>query len=53
LRQPLPKIAELLEDAEEDLPGFYCFPAAHSLETILNDYKKDNSTEGVRELTEA
>jgi putative transposase len=111
LRKPLPKIAALLEDAEEDLLAFYCFPtdhwtklrstnplerfnreigrrtdvvgifpndrslirlaasvvieqndewlvgrrylAAHSLDTILNDYKKDNNSEEVRELTVA
>jgi transposase-like protein len=29
LRQPLPKIAALLEDAEEDLLAFYAFPADH------------------------
>jgi putative transposase len=29
LRKPLPKVAELLEDAEEDLLGFYGLPAAH------------------------
>ena len=29
LREPLPKIAELLEGAEEDLLAFYHFPAAH------------------------
>ena len=29
LRQPLPKIAELLEEAEEDLLAFYGFPDAH------------------------
>jgi transposase-like protein len=29
LRTPLPKIAELLEEAEEDLLAFYCFPADH------------------------
>jgi putative transposase len=29
LRKPLPKIAELLEDAEEDLLAFYAFPADH------------------------
>ncbi len=29
LRGPLPKIAQLLEDAEEDLLGFYAFPADH------------------------
>lgn len=28
-RGPLPKIAELLEEAEEDLLAFYGFPAAH------------------------
>ena len=28
-RDPLPKIAELLETAEEDLLAFYQFPAAH------------------------
>ena len=28
-RDPLPKIAELLEAAEEDLLAFYQFPAAH------------------------
>ena len=111
LRKPLPKIAALLEEAEEDLLAFYCFPlmhwpklrstnplervnreigrrtdvvgifpndralirlatsvvieqndewlvghrylSAHSLETILNDYKKDNNNEEVRELTAA
>ena len=29
LRDPAPKVAELLEDAEEDLLAFYRFPAAH------------------------
>jgi putative transposase len=29
LHKPLPKIAELLEDAEEDLLAFYAFPADH------------------------
>jgi putative transposase len=29
LRQPLPKIATLLEEAEEDLLAFYAFPADH------------------------
>jgi transposase-like protein len=29
LQGPLPKIAELLEKAEEDLLGFYAFPADH------------------------
>ena len=29
LRTPLPKIAELLEEAEEDLLAFYAFPADH------------------------
>jgi putative transposase len=29
LRKPLPKIAALLEEAEEDLLAFYCFPTDH------------------------
>jgi putative transposase len=29
LRKPLPKVAALLEEAEEDLLAFYCFPAQH------------------------
>jgi putative transposase len=29
LRKPLPKVAALLEDAEEDLLGFYAFPLMH------------------------
>ncbi len=29
LRKPLPKVAALLEEAEEDLLAFYCFPAEH------------------------
>jgi transposase-like protein len=29
LRTPLPKVAELLEEAEEELLGFYSFPAMH------------------------
>jgi transposase-like protein len=29
LRKPLPKVAALLEDAEEDLLAFYCFPIMH------------------------
>ena len=29
LRKPLPKVAALLEDAEEDLLGFYAFPTMH------------------------
>jgi putative transposase len=29
LRGPAPKVAELLEDAEEDLLAFYAFPPAH------------------------
>jgi putative transposase len=111
LRKPLPKVAALLEEAEEDLLAFYGFPlmhwpklrstnplervnreigrrtdvvgifpndralirlatsvvieqndewlvghrylSAHSLETILNDYKRDNNSEEVRELTAA
>jgi transposase-like protein len=111
LRKPLPKVAELLEEAEQDLLGFYGFPdahwpklrstnplervnreigrrtdvvgifpndralirlaasviieqndewlvghrylSAHSLEAIFDDYKKDNNSEEVRELTAA
>ena len=29
LRKPLPKVAALLDDAEEDLLAFYAFPADH------------------------
>ena len=29
LRKPLPKIADLLEEAEDDLLAFYAFPADH------------------------
>jgi putative transposase len=29
LRKPLPKVAALLEEAEEDLLAFYAFPADH------------------------
>jgi putative transposase len=29
LEGPLPKVAELLGEAEEDLLGFYCFPVMH------------------------
>jgi len=29
LRGPAPKVAELLEEAEEDLLAFYAFPSAH------------------------
>jgi putative transposase len=29
LQKPLPKLAALLEEAEEDLLAFYCFPADH------------------------
>ena len=29
LRKPLPKVAALLEEAEEDLLAFYVFPAEH------------------------
>jgi transposase-like protein len=29
LEKPLPKVAALLEEAEEDLLAFYCFPAEH------------------------
>jgi putative transposase len=29
LRKPLPKVAALLEEAEEDLLAFYCFPFMH------------------------
>jgi transposase-like protein len=29
LKKPLPKVAGLLEDAEDDLLSFYCFPAMH------------------------
>jgi putative transposase len=29
LRKPLPKVGALLEEAEEDLLAFYCFPADH------------------------
>jgi putative transposase len=111
LEQPLPKVAALLEEAEEELLAFYAFPTMHwpklrstnplervnreigrrtdvvgifpndrslirlaasvvieqndewlvghrylsnhSLETILNDYNKDNSKEEVHELTAA
>jgi putative transposase len=111
LRKPLPKVAALLEAAEEDLLAFYPFPAAHSpklrstnplervnreigrrtdvvgifpndqalirlaasvvieqndewlvghrylsnhsLEAVLEDYKKDNNREEARELTSA
>jgi transposase-like protein len=111
LRTPLPKVAALLEEAEEDLLAFYSFPAMHwpklrstnplervnreigrrtdvvgifpndcalirlaasvvieqndewlvghrylsnhSLEAVLNDYKKDNNREEARELTAA
>jgi transposase-like protein len=111
LRTPLPKVAALLEEAEEDLLAFYGFPAMHwpklrstnplervnreigrrtdvvgifpnnralirlaasvvieqndewlvghrylsnhSLEAVLNDYKKDNNSEEVPELTAA
>ena len=111
MRTPLPKVAELLEDAEEDLLAFYAFPDAHwpklrstnplervnreigrrtdvvgifpndralirlaasvvieqndewlvghrylsnhSLEAILDDYKKENTREEARELTTA
>ena len=110
-RKPLPKIALLLEEAEEDLLAFYAFPgahwpklrstnplervnreigrrtdvvgifpndrslirlaasvvieqndewlvghrylSAHSLDAILNDHKKDNNNEEVKELTAA
>jgi transposase-like protein len=31
LRKPLPKVAALLEEAEEDLLAFYAFPADHRL----------------------
>jgi putative transposase len=111
LEKPLPKVAALLEDAEEDLLAFYAFPtmhwpklrstnplervnreigrrtdvvgifpndkalirlaasvvieqndewlvghrylSSHSLEAVLNDYKKDNNSEEARELTAA
>jgi transposase-like protein len=111
LRKPLPKVAALLEEAEEDLLAFYSFPlmhwpklrstnplervnreigrrtdvvgifpndealirlaasivieqndewlvghrylSAHSLETILSDFNKDNDKEEARELTAA
>jgi len=111
LRKPLPKVAGLLADAEEDLLAFYSFPpmhwpklrstnplervnreigrrtdvvgifpndkalirlaasvvieqndewlvghrylSSHSLEAVLNDYKKDNNPEEARELTAA
>src|SRR5437773_9029568 len=29
MRKPLPKVANLLEEAEEELLGFYGFPAMH------------------------
>jgi len=29
LERPLPKVAQMLVDAEEDLLAFYCFPASH------------------------
>jgi transposase-like protein len=29
LQGPMPKVAELLEQAEDDLLAFYAFPAAH------------------------
>src|SRR5512132_117515 len=111
LRKPLPKVAALLEDAEEDLLAFYAFPAMHwpklrstnplervnrevgrrtdvvgifpndkalirlatsvvieqndewlvghrylsnhSLEAVLDDYKKDNNRKETNELTAA
>jgi putative transposase len=111
LQKPLPKVATLLEEAEEDLLAFYSFPvdhwpklrstnplervnreigrrtdvvgifpndralirlaasvvieqndewlvghrylSNHSLEAILDDYKKDNNREEARELTAA
>jgi len=111
LRKPLPKVAALLEEAEDDLLAFYSFPSdhwpklrstnplervnreigrrtdvvgifpndkalirlaasviieqndewlvghrylsAHSLETILTDFNKDNKQEEARELTPA
>jgi putative transposase len=111
LAKPLPKVAGLLEDAEEELLAFYSFPlmhwpklrstnplervnreigrrtdvvgifpndrallrlaasvvieqndewlvghrylSAHSLDAILNDYKKDNNNEEAHELTAA
>src|SRR5690349_23772551 len=111
LAKPLPKVAALLEEAEEDLLAFYSFPlmhwpklrstnplervnreigrrtdvvgifpndkalirlaasvvleqndewlvghrylSVHSLDAILNDFKKDNNPEEARELTTA
>jgi transposase-like protein len=42
LGKPLPKVAALLEEAEEDLVAFYAFPTMH---------KKDNNRKETRELT--
>ena len=36
LRKPLPKVAALLEEAEEDLLAFYGFPADHWAEAALD-----------------
>jgi putative transposase len=49
LRQPLPKIAALLEEAEEDLLAFYTFPADHwaKLRSTDESVKCPAATSGV------
>ena len=42
----------VIEQNDEWLVG-HRYLSSHSLEAILNDYKKDNSTEEVQELTAA
>ena len=37
MRKPLPKIADLLEEAEDDLLAFYAFPADHRLQAALDE----------------
>ena len=44
LRKPLPKIAALLEEAEDDLLAFYSFPADHWPKLRSTDEKVNSST---------
>jgi Transposase, Mutator family len=43
VRKPLPKIADLLEEAEEDLLAFYAFPADHRAKLRSTDEKVKRS----------
>jgi putative transposase len=43
LRKPLPRVAALLEDAEEDLLAFYAFPADHGTK-LRSTHRSSDST---------